>query len=48
LTFLLFLKMADEQAKPPFGKASPIPKVSDGMRPLNRFRFAWQPVLSLS
>ena len=27
LTFLLFLKMADEQAKPPFSKLSPIPKV---------------------
>ncbi|MCE0498045.1 MAG: type I restriction-modification system subunit M [Methylacidiphilales bacterium] len=26
LTFLLFLKMADEQSKPPFNKASPIPK----------------------
>ena len=26
LTFLLFLKMADEQAKPPFNKPSPIPK----------------------
>jgi type I restriction enzyme M protein len=26
LTFLLFLKMADEQSKPPFKKASPIPK----------------------
>lgn len=26
LTFLLFLKMADEQAKPPFKKLSPIPK----------------------
>src|SRR5512140_368598 len=25
LTFLLFLKMADEQAHPPFNKASPIP-----------------------
>ena len=26
LTFLLVLKMADEQAKPPFNKPSPIPK----------------------
>jgi type I restriction enzyme M protein len=26
LTFLLFLKMADEQAKPPFNKPSPIPR----------------------
>ena len=25
LTFLLFLKMADEQARPPFNKPSPIP-----------------------
>lgn len=29
LTFLLFLKMADEQSKPPFNKASPIPKNYD-------------------
>ncbi len=29
LTFLLFLKMADEQAKPPFNKPSPIPKGYD-------------------
>ena len=26
LTFLLFLKMADEQSKPPFNKPSPIPR----------------------
>jgi len=26
LTFLLFLKMADEQSRPPFNKPSPIPK----------------------
>jgi type I restriction enzyme M protein len=26
LTFLLFLKMADEQSRPPFNRASPIPK----------------------
>ena len=29
LTFLLFLKMADEQAKPPFNKPSPIPTGKD-------------------
>ena len=29
LTFLLFLKMADEQSKPPFNKKSPIPKGKD-------------------
>ena len=29
LTFLLFLKMADEQARPPFNKPSPIPKGRD-------------------
>src|SRR6266705_1998224 len=29
LTFLLFLKMADEQVKPPFNKPSPIPKGKD-------------------
>ena len=35
LTFLLFLKMADEQAKPPFNKPSPIPKDKD-------WRASWQ------
>ena len=29
LTFRLFLKMADEQAKPPFNKTSSIPKGKD-------------------
>ena len=29
LTFLLFLKMANEQSKPPFNKLSPIPKGKD-------------------
>jgi type I restriction enzyme M protein len=29
LTFLLFLKMADEQSKPPFNKPSPIPQGKD-------------------
>ena len=29
LTYLLFLKMADEQNKPPFNKRSPIPKGFD-------------------
>jgi type I restriction enzyme M protein len=29
LTFLLFLKMADEQSRPPYGKPSPLPKGSD-------------------
>ena len=29
LTFLLFLKMADEQSRPPFNKRSPIPKEFD-------------------
>ena len=29
LTFLLFLKMADEQARPPFNRPSPIPKGFD-------------------
>jgi type I restriction enzyme M protein len=29
LTFLLFLKMADEQSRPPFNKSSPIPKGKD-------------------
>jgi type I restriction enzyme M protein len=29
LTFLLFLKMADEQSRPPFNKPSPIPKGKD-------------------
>jgi type I restriction enzyme M protein len=29
LTFLLFLKMADEQSRPPFNKPSPVPKNVD-------------------
>jgi type I restriction-modification system DNA methylase subunit len=29
LTYLLFLKMADEQSRPPFNKLSPIPKGKD-------------------
>ena len=29
LTFLLFLKMADEQSRPPFNKPSPVPKGKD-------------------
>ena len=29
LTFLLFLKMADERSRPPFNKPSPIPKGKD-------------------
>ena len=29
LTFLLFLKMADEQSRPPFNKPSTIPKGKD-------------------
>ena len=36
LTFLLFLKMADEQSKPPFNKLSPIPS-----------KFSWTALLKL-
>lgn len=36
LTFLLFLKMADEQSKPPFSKPSPIPKEFDWQSLLKR------------
>jgi type I restriction enzyme M protein len=36
LTFLLFLKMADEQSKPPFNKPSPIPQ-----------KFSWPALLKL-
>jgi len=36
LTFLLFLKMADEQSKPPFNKASPIPSKFDWKSLLKR------------
>jgi type I restriction enzyme M protein len=35
LTFLLFLKMADEQSRPPLNKQSPIPK-----------EFYWQSLLN--
>ncbi|MDX6385509.1 MAG: type restriction enzyme protein [Blastocatellia bacterium] len=36
LTFLLFLKMADEQSRPPFNKRSPIPK-----------EFSWSSLLKM-
>ena len=36
LTYLLFLKMADEQSKPPFKKVSPVPK-----------GFSWEALLRL-
>src|SRR5215831_12505240 len=36
LTFLLFLKMADEQSRPPFNKPSPIPKEFDWQSLLKR------------
>jgi type I restriction enzyme M protein len=36
LTFLLFLKMADEKSRPPFNKPSPIPKNFDWQTLLNR------------
>jgi type I restriction enzyme M protein len=36
LTFLLFLKMADEQSRAPFNKASPIPKDFDWRSLLKR------------
>ena len=40
LTFLLFLKMADEQAKPPFNKPSPIPRGKDWPALWRRYEFA--------
>ena len=36
LTFFLFLKMADEQSKPPFNKPSPVPKGNDWASLLSR------------
>lgn len=36
LTFLLFLKMADEASRPPFNKRSPIPKEFDWQSLLKR------------
>ncbi|MBI4556715.1 MAG: SAM-dependent DNA methyltransferase [Candidatus Hydrogenedentes bacterium] len=36
LTFLLFLKMADEQSKPPYNKASPIPR-----------QYSWEALMKL-
>jgi len=36
LTFLLFLKMADEQSRAPFNKRSPIPKDFDWQSLLKR------------
>ena len=38
LTFLLFLKMADEQSRPPFNKVSPIPKGFDWAEPARQGR----------
>lgn len=35
-TFLLFLKMADEQSRAPFNKPSPIPKDFDGQSLIKR------------
>ena len=40
LTFLLFLKMADEQAKPPFNKPLPIPMGKDWPAVWLRYEFA--------
>ena len=40
LTFLLFLKMAHEQSRPPFKKASPIPKNVDWQSP---GKTQWEP-----
>ncbi len=45
LTFLLFLKMADEQSRPPFNKPLPSPEVSAGAPsqfPKECFREGWQ------
>jgi type I restriction enzyme M protein len=36
LAFLLFLKIADEQSRPPLNKQSPIPKEFDWQSLLNR------------
>jgi len=36
LTFLLFLKMADEQSRPPYSKPAPVPKGSDWPSLLSR------------
>ena len=38
LTFLLFLKMADEQSKPPFNNLSPIPKGKDLLASAQRYK----------
>lgn len=40
LTFLLFLKMADERAKPPFNKSSPVPKGKDWPASWQRYESA--------
>jgi type I restriction enzyme M protein len=40
LTFLLFLKMADEQAKPPFNKPSLIPRGKGWPALWRRYEFA--------
>src|SRR5947209_17715270 len=38
LTFLLFLKMADEQSRPPFNKPSAVPDGHDWPSPLRKLR----------
>ena len=47
LTFLLFLKMADEQAQPPFNKPSPIPKGSAGRACWRRTATSWKPITGI-
>ncbi len=42
LTFLLFLKMADEQSRPPFNKPSPIPKGKDWLPCWPRMGTSWR------
>ena len=42
LTFLLFLKMADEQSRPPFNKPSPVPKNVDWQSLLRWTGTSWR------
>ena len=48
LTFLLFLKMADEQSMPPLNKRSPIPKGYDWPSCSLRTGMSWKPTIAIA
>jgi HsdM N-terminal domain. len=48
LTYLLFLKMADEQTKHPFNKPSTIPRGFDWLSLLKKMELHWRLITVLS